>query len=310
LLLPDVEMGRYEASSWIKHIEVCEAFEDPVVRLADVLSEAGLASARVGFELQRPSVTVSVIRRLAESLAHVQIEDSFGIVEGLRLIKSSEELALIRRAAELTTIGLDAGLKALRPNVRDYTVAAQIASALYEAGSGPLYWGPIVAAGYRSGLAHSTFNGATLHEGESVFLELTGQTCRYVAPRMHTAALGELRKDAQVVEGLVTEALGVIAEAARPGRPASEVAEAARSVVEPVLDVWRFHHFYGYPIGLFSPGSWVENLGYFLRVDNDLPLQSGMVFHLALAFRRYGELAAGRSRLLVISDRGSELIPN
>ena len=44
-------------------------------------------------------------------------------------------------------------------------VAVAITEAMYRGGGETVCWGPIVAAGYRAGSTHSTFNGYELQKG-------------------------------------------------------------------------------------------------------------------------------------------------
>ena len=98
-------------------------------------------------------------QRLVAALPDATVEDSFGVVERVRLVKSSAEIELMRKAASFTDAGVEAGFAAIADGRCDYEVAAAIMEALYGAGSDLTCWGPIVAAGYRSGLAHSAHNG-------------------------------------------------------------------------------------------------------------------------------------------------------
>src|SRR5205823_4546338 len=70
-------------------------------------------------------------------------------------------------------------------------------------------------------------------------------------------------------------AVETILATARPGVAAADVARAAGEVLAPVLPGLVFHHNFGYPVGIGYPGTWIEALGFFLRVDNPRPLAPG-----------------------------------
>ena len=86
--------------------------------------------------------------------------------------------------------------------------------------------------------------------------------------------------------------------------PAADVAKAAGKVVEPILPGIVFHHNFGYPVGIGYPGTWIEFLGFFLRVDNPRPLEAGMVFHLPMSFRKFGEFGVNQSHTIRIRADG------
>lgn len=306
LVIFDFELGRWEASAWLRRVRAYTSFEDPVAITMETLREMGNQWRTVGIE--HGALTVDIHALLTDGLAGVQLRDSFGVVEQSRLVKSEGELAYMRQAAEQTDRGVAAGFAAMAEGVLDHEVAAAIVEAMYRAGSETLCWGPVVAAGWRSGTAHSTFGGERLCKGDTVFLELTGQVHRYTAPAMRTAVLGPPTADVARLGAVVAEAVATILRTARPGVAASDVAAAALRVLDPVLPDLVFHHFFGYPVGIGYPPSWIERLGFFLRTDNTRPLTAGMAFHLPMSLRRYGDYAVNLSHTIVVGDDGAEAL--
>ncbi|MBV9521370.1 MAG: aminopeptidase P family protein, partial [Alphaproteobacteria bacterium] len=219
LVILDFELGRFENSSWLEKPVLFGQFEDPVAVFARTIVEEGLASSRLGIEGR--FIAAQQYQQLVAMLAKARIEDGFGVVERVRLVKSDAEIALMRKAASFTDAGVAAGFEAIAAGRRDYEIAAAILAALYAAGSDLCCWGPIVAAGYRSGLAHSAHNGKTLMSGESVFLELTGQFRRYMAPLMRTAVLGTASAEQRRLADVSAGAVAAILETAKAGTPAS-----------------------------------------------------------------------------------------
>ncbi|CAN5821469.1 Xaa-Pro peptidase family protein [soil metagenome] len=308
LVIFDFELGRAEASSWLAKPSAYTSFEDPVTATLQAVSRAGLSRVRIGLEQRATTVSAGTLTRLADGLSEARLEDAFGIVEGVRLVKSEAEIAYIRRAAALTDAAVLAGYAAMRVGVADHEVAAAIMGSLYGSGSETVCWGPIVASGYLAGAAHSSFNGRRLEAGDTVFLELTGEVRRYVAPLMRTAILGEPTPEQAAVAAAGAEAVQTLLRESRAGRPASEVAKIVGEVVAPILDRVVFHHYFGYPVGIGMPPSWIEALGFFIRVDEDRPLEEGMVFHLPMSFRRYGEWGINQSHTMLVRADGAEAL--
>ena len=307
LVILDFEEARAANSVGAGRVVSYHAFDDPVEAVLDQVRALGLARGRLGLE-QRAGLTPQLYRRLVDALEGADVVDPFGVVEDARLVKSAAELAYMRRAAELTDRAVDAAYAALAPGVRDSEIAAVIVDTLYRAGSDTICWGPIVASGYRSGSAHSTFNGRTIEAGETVFLELTAEVRRYTAPLMRTAILGQPSAEQERIASAGATAVETILRTARSGVPAADVARAATAVLEPVLPGLVFHHNFGYPVGIGYPGTWIETLGFFLRVDNPRPLQAGMVFHLPMSLRKFGEFGINQSHTMVVTEDGAEAI--
>ena len=305
LVLLDFELGRYENSSWIQQVEVYGAFDDPIKATLSVVNKLAGSSGRIGIEMRSRELTSDICERLISGLSTATIVDSFGLVESCRIVKSAAEIAYMKSAARLTDLGIEAGYATIRAGTADNDVAAAIVGTMYRNGSSSICWGPIVAAGYRAGTAHSTFNGYRLKAGDAVFLETTGQAQRYVSPLMRTAYLGKPPDAVRRVEGGVSAALSTILKEARDGVRAADVARAALTRLEPVLEGIIFHNNFGYPVGIGYAPSWIERLGFFMKVDNERVLKSGMTFHLPMSLRKYGEYAVNLSHTILVCQGDS-----
>jgi len=310
LILPWFEQGRAENSCWLRDIVTHRAEDDPSDVIRSVLRRMGVDRGRIGLESRGVAVSPRDYSRITSRLADATVEDPFGVVEDCRRVKSASEIAYIRQAAELTDRTIAAACDAIRVGVRDTDVASATLAALYRAGSCPVFHVPYIASGYRAGAPHSTFSGRTFAPGDTVFLELTAAVKRYVAPLMHTVVLGEPTPQMKRMATAGDEAVEVILDTARPGVPACEVARAALNVLEPVLtqDNVFFHHNFGYPVGIEYPPTWIENLDYFIKLDNPAPLQAGMVFHLPISLRRFGEFGINQSHTMLVTESGAEAL--
>ncbi len=307
LVILDFEEARAANSVGAGRSVSYHAVDDPIAAVLDQLESLGLTRGRLGLE-SRAGVTPAVFGTFRERLTGATVEDPFGVIENVRLVKSAPEIALMRRAAALTDAATLAAYDALRPGVRDAEIAAVIMDTFYRGGSDTVCWGPIVASGYRSGSAHASFNGRTILAGETVFLELTAEVHKYTAPLMRTAILGRPTAEQERVAEAGARAVETILATARPGVPAADVARAAGAVLAPILDSVVFHHNFGYPVGIGYPGTWIETLGFFLRVDNPRPLAAGMVFHLPMSLRKFGEWGINQSHTMLITDSGAETL--
>jgi Xaa-Pro dipeptidase len=305
LVILDFELGRAENSAVTERIRVYDADTDPIEATTATVRELLPQARRLGVE-QGGGISVRQYNQLAAGLRS-EPTDAFGIVERRRLVKSELELGYMRRAAALTDAAVEAAYAEIGGGVADHDVAAAITSSLYRGGSDTVCWGPVVAAGYRSGTAHSSFCGRRIEPGETVFLELTGEVRRYVAPLMRTAVVGEPWPELLALEAAGRATIDAICAAARPGVVAADVARQALEAVQPALERGVVFHFnFGYPIGLGYPPSWLERLGFFLRTDNAQPLERGMAFHLPISLRKLGSFACNLSHSIVIADDGAE----
>ena len=305
LVILDFEEARAANSVGAGRTVSYHAFDDPIEAVLVQVAQLGLSKGRLGLE-SRAGITPASYARFVERLAGATIVDPFGVVENARLVKSAAEIAYMRRAAALTDAATLAAYEAIRPGVRDAEIAAVIMDVFYRGGSDTVCWGPIVASGYRAGSAHSSFNGRRIESGETVFLELTAEIRKYTAPLMRTAILGRPSAEQERVAEAGARAVETILATARPGVAAADVARAAGAVLAPVLEGIVFHHNFGYPVGIGYPGTWIESLGFFLRVDNPRPLEVGMAFHLPMSLRKFGAWGINQSHTMLITETGAE----
>ncbi len=302
LVILDFERGRFQNSAWLPTAIEFDAFADPTLAVADAVKELGLSRSRLGIE-QRV-LGHDQYAKLVAALPEATLVDGFGMVERARLVKSEAEIALMREAAALTDKAVAAGFVAIADGRHDYEVVAAVTDALYRNGSDLVCWGPIVAAGYRGGLAHSSHNGYRIVRGDTVFIEVTGQRQRYTAPLMRTAILGKPSGRQRKIADASAGAVAAIMSAAKAGTPARDIAAAGLKPLAPVLEDVIFHHNFGYPVGVGYPPSWIETLGFFLRSNNPEPVEANMVFHLPMSLRVLSEFCICLSHTMLVTPNG------
>ncbi len=307
LVLWQFELGRFQSSCRTAQAATYQTEDDPIAFTTQTLEKLGLRSSCLGMELTSVCLTVQLYQRLLAQLPQAKIENGSGIVESVRLVKSEDEIACLRRAAAITCSGMEAGIQAVGNGVFDSEVAAEATRRLLVAGSDFMCIEPIVAAGYRSGLAHSSFSRKRLESGESVFIELGACANRYTAPLMRTAVLGQPSEQLRRLAEASSRSIDAMVAVMKPGVIASEVAKAGKKAIEPVESQVVFHYVFGYSVGIGFPPSWLES-AFYLRADNHRGLQAGMVFHLPMTLRIFGLCGVGFSETVLVTETGAEVL--
>jgi Xaa-Pro aminopeptidase len=155
-------------------------------RLARVLGERPPGS--IAFEAH--VATVRDRERLEGLLPRARWEPTSDLVEKLRVVKDSGEVAAIRAAAALAQEALAEALATVRAGDSELEIAARLESALRRRGS---EWHPfptIVASGPRAALPHARTSDRTLQPGDWLLLDFGAQVDGYCADLTRTVVVG------------------------------------------------------------------------------------------------------------------------
>jgi Xaa-Pro aminopeptidase len=196
------------------------------------------------------ALTVRDAERLSQ-LSPSRFTPTTELVERLRAMKSPEEAAAIRSAAELAQGALAEVLPQIRSGQTELEVASALEAALRLRGS---EWHPfptIVASGPRSALPHARTSARTIGKGELLLLDFGAQVDGYCADLTRTAVVGARADERQVaVHEVVQTAQRRAIEHIRAGMSSCEADALAREVIVARGFGEAFGHSLGHGLGL------------------------------------------------------------
>lgn len=250
--------------------------QHPMEDLADhVLS---LQPQRIGVEMDNYYYSAKAHDVLAERFDG--LEDATGLVNWCRIVKSTQEITYIRRAALIVERMHEALIDHAEPGLPKHHLIAE----LYRVGirGEGSAWGdypaivPMAPSGMDATAPHLTWNDKPLCADEGTFFELAGVHRRYHAPQSRTLFFGEPPAKYRRAEDAVLDATEAAFAVLQPGALAQDVAAAFNGTLAK-------HGFTkdsrcGYPIGMSYPPDWGERTASF-RAGDMTVLQAGMVFH-------------------------------
>jgi Xaa-Pro aminopeptidase len=200
--------------------------------------------------IESSNLTVRDAERLS-GLTRARVVPTAELVERLRAIKSPEEVAAIRAAAELAQDALAEVLPGVRTGQTEVEIGAALESALRRRGS---EWHPfptIVASGPRSALPHARTSTRAVAAGELLLLDFGAQVDGYCADLTRTVVVGARADDRQrTIHEMVQTAQRRAIEHIRPGMPAREGDALAREVIATRGFGEAFGHSLGHGLGL------------------------------------------------------------
>lgn len=93
------------------------------------------------------------------------------ITRDLRPVKSSEEIALMQKAADISVESFKRVLKGCKPNVKEFELEAELTYNLVKSGGAHHAFQPIVASGKNACALHYNTNDAVCNDGDMVLLD-------------------------------------------------------------------------------------------------------------------------------------------
>jgi Xaa-Pro dipeptidase len=275
---------------------------------AAVLKEQGLAGTSIGLEFWTAGLSHGQALSLTSQLGARWIDVS-GVVDDMRLVKSPEEIELIRRAAAVSDAGAVAAMAAMADGVEEAEVAAACVAAMIRAGGQPPGFGPFIRPRSRLGEEHATWGNGRYRRGETVFLELSGCVGRYHAPLGRLVHLTATPDNDLAMAAVVHAAFAAVLGALKPGAVARDVYAAWQDVVDAAgLPDYRRHHC-GYAVGIGCPPSWTGgNTVVGLRPDSDLEIRQGMTFHILSWLMETGRGDGFFSNTVLVGSEGAEVL--
>jgi Xaa-Pro dipeptidase len=275
---------------------------------ARVLRDLELTGRRLGLEYWTAGLSHGLALSL-QTRADAHWQDISGLIDDLRLVKSAEEQALMRRAATMTDAAAGAAIDAIGDGVTEREVAAACLAAMTGAGGAPPAFGPFIRPGSRLGEEHATWGDGRYKSGEPVFLELSGCVARYHAPLGRLVHIGSVPEgDARMAE-TTQRAFNAVLTALRPGTKARQVYAAWQQVVDDSgLPHYRRHHC-GYCVGIGLSPSWTGgNKVVGLRHDSEMEIKEGMSFHILSWLMGTGRGDYFISNAVLLGAQGPEVL--
>ncbi|MEX0604645.1 MAG: Xaa-Pro peptidase family protein [Marinobacter sp.] len=282
-----------------------ESIAEVIVPLCELL--AGFEA--IGLDTWSPTLRHGVISQLQDRLGAHRFRDGGAILDRLRIVKTEAELKCLEASARITSAGMQAALRIIRPGLSDNDVAAEGARALLAEGSEFMSLQPIVTSGKRISVIHTNHRRNIIAPGDPVFLEFGSAYLRYTAPMMCTAVVGQATARMQQIRDVCLALYETLITNMRPGKTFHDAAIAAEQVLAPWHETVFFSGVFGYAVGAQFPPSWVEGTGYIARNQHE-PFQSNMVFHLPLCLRLPGLWGIGISDTVQVTEQGGRALTN
>src|SRR5256884_4534730 len=258
-----------------------------------------LGLRRIGFESQH--LTVDQHQRLREALpAELTLMPTTGLIEALRIVKTLEEVELLRRVGSIAGRAFDRVRTTIRPGLRELDVAFLLEQTFRGLGAGGPAFETIVAAADHGALPHGRASDRVLERGDMVVVDFGARAGGYHSDTTRTIVVGTPTAEQTRVIEAVRQAQLVSMELMKPGVAADAVDRRAREVL--AGEVHAFGHGLGHGIGL------QVHERPFLSPTDHTALRAGMVITNEPGIYIPGWGGVRLEEMVLITDNGPQVL--
>lgn len=272
--------------------------------LADQLRELGLASSRIGIEMDY--LPAGDFARLQKVLPQATFAPDEAILARLRQTKTKEEIELLRRLSRIADRSITDALSAIRSGDSEMDIAAHMTRNIYALGAEHFRL-MIVATGERSQLPNVGPSERRLQPQDVCRVEIFSVISGYQAGVCRTAVVQRAPPHAETIWKNLVECKYLIMEMIRPGASCRAIYEAfIRKLSELNLPPISF---VGHGIGLHLHEDPYIGRTPEIGKSGDAWLQAGMVLGVEpLCYQTGHGYGMQNKDMMLVTDTGCELL--
>lgn len=286
-----------------------------------------MEEAMSGFEVLQFSISMPLMNLLAEKLynngiKYILFEDEYmnvssyknyakrfnefefipksGEIERQRMIKSSDELELIRKAEQIGVDAFNHVLEYIKIGVSERDIAAELEYYMKKQGADGTSFDTIVLSAERTALPHGMPNNRKFEIGDFVLMDFGCKYKGYCSDMTRTVAVGEPDKRQKEIYETVKQAQQIGLDTIKSGICGSIPDNAAREYIASK----GYGEFFGHSLG-HGVGMLIHELPN-LSPKSDIILEENMIVTCEPGIYIYGECGVRIEDLVCVKSNGIE----
>jgi Xaa-Pro aminopeptidase len=275
---------------------------DVILEEKGALEKALRGMKKIGFD--STSMTVDQLNRLEKSATGVHWVPTAKPLKELRVCKDEREVALLRRAAQVTADGYQFALKKLRDGVEEREIALDFEmQARRVGGASGVSFAPTIAFGESSAFPHHKAGRAQLRKNQIALFDLGATVDHYQGDMTRVFFYGQPQAELKQFYNWVKEAHDMAAAAIRPGVRLGELDRIVRAFFAERGVEALFCHSLGHGVGI--------DVHEYPRIrhdgeDADVTARAGMIFTIEPGLYLPGIGGVRYENTLLVTESGSE----
>ncbi|WP_323084923.1 Xaa-Pro aminopeptidase [Providencia alcalifaciens] len=212
------------------------------------------------------------------------------MVHEMRLFKSDAEMAVMRKAGEISALAHIRAMETCRPNMYEYQLCGEIEYEFTRHGARFPSYNTIVGSGENACILHYTENECAMKDGDLVLIDAGAELEGYAGDITRTFPVnGKFTKEQREIYDIVLQSINTALELYRPGTSIHEVTRQIVRIkteglvklgilqgdVEQLIENKAYHPFFMHGLSHWL-GLDVHDVGFY-GVERDRILEPGMV---------------------------------
>lgn len=185
-----------------------------------------------------------------KSLINAELIPLSGLIEKIRLIKTEQEINIIKVACEIADNAFSHILEFIKPGVTELEVSNELEFFMRKQGATASSFDTIVASGVRSALPHGVATEKVIEKGDFVTLDFGAIYNGYVSDITRTISVGQPSEKLKEMYQTVLESQLLALEKVGPGMTGIQADAVARDYLTSKGYGEAFGHSTGHGIGL------------------------------------------------------------
>ena len=303
---PDLRQAQNTSNIEDIRIWVDKDGSNPTNDLKNILNELSLKEKKVGVEYEAYGLTGRNALRLNKSLEnYCNIEDQSELITKIRVVKSSEEIVYVKKAAELADLALDQAWKHTKAGASEAKILAEMQRIVLDGGGDYPANEYIIGSGHNALLCRYQSEKRILSDTDQLSIEWAGTYKHYHSAMFRTIAVGKSNLKHIKMHQACLEALQNCEKKLIPGNTVGEVFDVHAQTFD--------NHGYnksrmnacGYSLGsTFSP-NWMD--WPMLYTGNPYVITPGNVFFMHMILMDSdNELAMNLGETYLVTENGNE----
>ena len=278
----------------------------PADDLKNILDELSLKGKKVGVEYEAYGLTGRNALRLNKSLEnYCNIEDQSELITKIRVIKSSEEIVYVKKAAELADLALDQAWKYTKHGASESKILAEMQKIVLEGGGDYPANEYIIGSGHNALLCRYQSEKRILSNEDQLSIEWAGTYKHYHSAMFRTIPIGKADPKHIKMHEACVEALKNCEKKLIPGNKVGEVFDIHAKTFDNLGYNKARMNACGYSLGsTFSP-NWMD--WPMLYTKNPYVIQPGNIFFMHMILMdSENQLAMNLGETYLITENGNE----